>query len=279
MRQLALLILFTCAFCRILIPMNDQTEQLLRENGLEPDSNWYQVTHTDEDGAEPVEFDMREKWPHCTHVIRDEGKCGASWAITAASVLSDLNCIESKEKVNVELSPQYLVSCDKAEGGCKPKYTPKNIFQFMNITGIPSEECDPWTSWQEGIEGQCPEKTCKGSAQFTPYFCNKVIFAVSETDIKQELLKYGPMFCKFDRYSDFDDYKSGIYYKVASDILERDRAAKVVGWGLENGIHFWIFANSWGTKWGENGYFRMKIGEAGICNIAVGCDQVFTTSK
>lgn len=41
-------------------------------------------------------------------------------------------------------------------------------------------------------------------------------------------------------------------------------AVKIVGWGVEDGIKYWICANSWGPSWGENGFFRIR---EGICNI------------
>ena len=41
-------------------------------------------------------------------------------------------------------------------------------------------------------------------------------------------------------------------------------AIKAVGWGTEDGTDYWIMANSWGTKWGEKGFFKIKRGDCGI---------------
>uniref|UniRef100_A0A3B5PSC1 Cathepsin B n=1 Tax=Xiphophorus maculatus TaxID=8083 RepID=A0A3B5PSC1_XIPMA len=110
-----------------------------------------------------------------------------------------------------------------------------------------------------------------------------------EDQIKSEIYKNGPVEGAFKVYSDFPSYKSGkkssikYSYKynlsrprtgemiTAPDLLTvfllsssgvyqhvsgsyvGGHAIKILGWGEENGVPYWLCANSWNTDWGDNG--------------------------
>jgi len=45
---------------------------------------------------------------------------------------------------------------------------------------------------------------------------------------------------------------------------EGGHAIKVIGWGVENGQDYWLCVNSWNTSWGEQGTFKILMGDCGI---------------
>jgi len=37
-------------------------------------------------------------------------------------------------------------------------------------------------------------------------------------------------------------------------------AMKIIGWGIEEGVHYWLCVNSWNTAWGDKGLFKILRG-------------------
>ncbi|VTJ90840.1 Hypothetical predicted protein [Marmota monax] len=82
----------------------------------------------------------------------------------------------------------------------------------------------------------------------------------NEKEIMAEIYKNGPVEGAFTVFSDFLTYKSGVYKHVAGEMMG-GHAIRILGWGVENGIPYWLVANSWNTDWGDNGFFKILRGE------------------
>jgi len=66
----------------------------------------------------------------------------------------------------------------------------------------------------------------------------------------------------------FRNYSSGIISSDSGCPTEIDHAIVAVGYGVEDGVQYYIVRNSWGTSWGEDGYVRIETsGGRGTCGI------------
>ena len=78
---------------------------------------------------------------------------------------------------------------------------------------------------------------------------------------------HGPVEAGFDAYEDLLMYSDGVYKHVTGNHVG-GHAVKILGWGIEDNIPYWICANSWNKYWGNGGYFKIRRGhnECGIEN-------------
>ena len=224
----------------------------------------------------PSAFDSRIQWPDCVHEIRDQQKCGSCWAFAASEALSDRFCIASNGKTNVVLSPEDMVDCNMSNHGCNGGVL-QFAWTYLTNVGVASESCLHYTSGS-GSSKACPTKCDNGSA-IHKYKCEagSVTKATNPDAIKSLIKSSGPVETGFTVYDDFMNYKSGVYHHTTGKQLG-GHAVKIIGWGQENGVNFWICANSWNTSWGEQGFFRIKENECGIDSAVFGCKPDLSTA-
>lgn len=205
--------------------------------------------------AAPTSFDWRTE-SKCVHPIRDQGHCGSCWAFAASEVLSDRFCLASKGSVDLVLSPEYMVDCDKSDYGCNGGYLDRS-WNFLKNTGIPTDACYPYVAGG-GVASKC-NKTCQDGSPLKLYKTKNIVEMSSESEVEADLVKNGPVETGFMVYQDFISYKTGVYHHVSGGLLG-GHAVKIVGYGVESGTKYWIVANSWAESWGEKGFFRIKKG-------------------
>jgi len=219
----------------------------------------------------PESFDSRDKWPECIHPIRNQGHCGSCWAHGASEVLSDRFCIASEGKINVVLSPQDMVSCDYFDMGCNGGILTAS-WLYLRMFGIVTDECKPYSSGDGKVES-CPlfnSKCTNGSAVYKKYKAKNFYYLPTINQIKKNISEKGPIETGFSVYSDFLNYKGGVYKRSGDSKMLGGHAVKIIGWGKDGETEYWIVANSWSETWGEKGYFKIAFRECGIENVIAG---------
>lgn len=215
----------------------------------------------------PASFDSRTQWPNCVNYIRDQGQCGSCWAFGSSEALQDRFCIQ--KNVKIQLSPQWLVSCNKLNHGCNGGNL-QFVWLYLENSGIPADSCDPYVSGTTKVDESCPSSCADGSSPKV-FKAKSVHSYKTPAAIQAAILEGGPIEAAFTVYQDFMSYTGGIYKHTTGSVLG-GHAIKIVGWGNQDNTDYWIVANSWGTGWGEQGYFRIAWDQCGISNNGIAGD-------
>jgi hypothetical protein len=178
--------------------------------------------------------------------------------------LSQRFCADDEEKHGgLRLSPQQILSCDKKSRGCKGGGI-DSVWAYMQRRGLYPEECLPYA----GAAGTKCATTCEESRKLKP-ISHCIMTKVK--DIKREIFANGPVVAPMQLLADFLVYSGGIYSPTegvaavyGSNGKPVVHAVNIIGWGKskEAGIPYWLVENSWGAKWGEEGYAKIAIGES-----------------
>lgn len=237
----------------------------------------------------PENFDLRTQYPNCEALqeIRDQGSCGSCWAFGTTEAMSDRICIQSNQKLQTRISSVNVVSCcSKCGNGCHGGW-PIYAFDYWYVKGIPTgglygdkNTCQPYVfepCEHHQIPG--PHTPCDIEYRDTPecsdkcideynktleedlwFAAEKAYYIEGEEEIMTEIYERGSVSADFAVYEDFIYYKSGVYQYTKGKMLG-GHAIKIIGWGVEDGVKYWLCVNSWNDNWGDKGTFKILRGK------------------
>jgi C1A family cysteine protease len=209
----------------------------------------------------PAVLDWRDRGGNWVTSVKDQGGCGSCWAFATTAVLESMVKISRNTSEDIDLSEQMLVSCSGA-GNCPDGGSEYRAAEYIRNTGVPFENCYPYTA------NDAPCNPCSGWMSQVVKINHWEWVATSVSGI-EAALQNGPVTTYMTVYSDFFYYRSGIYKVTAGATVQGGHFVSIIGYDQLLGC--WICKNSWGTDWGENGFFRIQMGQAntGIQNLRI----------
>jgi cathepsin X len=108
-----------------------------------------------------------------------------------------------------------------------------------------------------------PDGPCFLPDTYYVYHVEEFGSVTEEDNMMQEIYQRGPISCGIAVPDSLENYTGGIYNDTTGD-TSIVHEVSVVGWGVENGVKYWTVRNSWGSHWGEGGFFRVVRGTNNI---------------
>lgn len=188
--------------------------------------------------------------------IKDQGACGSCVAFGSAATIEGTARVLYGASLPIDLSEAQLFYCVAASQGstCESGWWPDQAFRSFETPGITDEAHFPYTAGDQGcgLQAGWPNVTTRLASWHT---LSNIV------DMKSWISTRGPLSACFSVYEDFYSYVSGVYSYHTGQLVG-GHCISIVGYDDAHGC--WICKNSWGSGWGETGFFRIGYGQCGI---------------
>jgi hypothetical protein len=181
--------------------------------------------------------------------IRDQSPAPTCEAFAICAALETKMQYQRDEIYNPDLSENHLFF--NAGGTIEKGWVSiVDAAEYLIDIGVPDEGCfpDPHRPFDY------PFESLPGWENRTVKITDWSWIDHNVSTMKQALIEHGPLVICIHFWQDFFYYRRGVYEHHTGQIAGGHVVAIV---GYDDSQNCWIVKNSWGTKWGEKGYFRM----------------------
>jgi inhibitor of cysteine peptidase len=198
-------------------------------------------------------------------MIRDQGGCGSCWAF--ATVGSMESAIAKAGGGLQDLSEQFLNDCNLKGWNCEVGGDTANAYHYNTLgknqsqVGAVLESVDPYQGG-DSICNKYSHAYTLSSWSYVPVGGN-TMSKPTVNQIKTAIITYGPVTTSVCADIGWNKYTGGVYNPPAGTWIsacgtygQTNHMVVLEGW--DDSTQSWIVRNSWGPRWGEKGYMRIK---------------------
>jgi len=195
-------------------------------------------------GDVPENYDSRDKGYILP--VKDQSLSGAAGIDSSLCVVA-ANYAKKKKVDPPVFSSQQLLDCVPRSS---KYFWPLDVFQYGQ-KGLMLDKDYPTTA----TVGTCKFDAKKVQTYISRYgYTDKSVSGMKTGVYNNGAISIGINAAKLMTY------QGGIMTADNCDTTP-DHVATIVGWGHSDSTEYWIVRNSWGTIWGEKGYFRVITGK------------------
>ncbi|XP_053682561.1 uncharacterized protein LOC128733037 isoform X2 [Sabethes cyaneus] len=230
-----------------LVVPNEQERNLIRNPLAKIDENIHL----------PEAFDWRDLG--AVSPVKNQGSCGSCWAFSVIGNIEGLHQIKAKKLE--EYSEQELLDCDTVDNACQGGFMDDAYKAIEKLGGLELESEYPYLAKKQK---QCHFNKTLAHVRVK----GAVDLPKNETAIAQFLVSNGPVSIGLNANA-MQFYRGGISHpwRLLCSKKNLDHGVLIVGYGVKEypmfnkTLPYWIVKNSWGPKWGEQGYYRVYRGD------------------
>lgn len=219
---------------------------------------------------------------------------GTCWAFSSTA-MSENNILKQKIMENADFSEMHLIyfayhRVTDPYGGTKGDYNEAVSRDYRQLGGNANLAISSYASWMgpvdesdftyDNIEKSMLEADDElAYGKNVAHMQNSYWVSMTDADIvKKMIMDYGAAQVSFRWNESYYNYENASYYKNTTANTGISHAVTIIGWDDDYSFEnfkkkperdgAWLVKNSWGDKWGDNGYFWISYEDKNIVNSA-----------